>query len=108
MVKFGEDIENGNKKKHKSRNKWKDFGEFLENYWWGLLIAGWILSWIIGDIGDAVRPNVPIVKEKAVVVQIVNERLDDYKVKYINDGAVQVVDLGDNAYVVGDTILIER
>ncbi len=32
MVKFGDNLDKENSKKSKPRNKWKDFGEFLENY----------------------------------------------------------------------------
>lgn len=106
MVKLGEDHKEENN--HKPRNKWKDFGEFLENYWWGILIGGWVLSWLIGDIGDVFKPEAQIVKEKAVVIEVVDKNFEDYKVKYLSDGAVQVVDLGDDAYVVGDTVLAER
>ena len=105
MVKIGDKLDEG--KSHKPRNKWKDFGEFLENYWWGLLIAGVVLSWIIGDVGDAFKPNTPIIKEKAVVVNV-EDSYEDYKVKYLSDGAVAIIDLGDDGYVVGDTVLAER
>ena len=105
MVKIGDKLDEG--KSHKPRNKWKDFGEFLENYWWGILIAGWVLSWLIGDFGDAFKADVPVVKEKAVIIKVLDS-YEDYKVKYLSDGSVQVVDLGDDAYAVGDTVLIER
>jgi len=105
MVKLGE--EHKEEKNQKPRNKWKDFGEFLENYWLGLLIFGWILSFIIGDIGEALNHNEIIVKEKAVVIEIL-DTYENYKVKYLSDGTVTVVDLGNAAYVIGDTILTER
>jgi len=108
MVKLGEDYKEDKKEVIvKPRNKWKDFGEFLEDHWWGLLIAGLILSWVIGDIGDAVKPYTPIVKEKAVIVEVLDS-YEDYKVKYLSDGVLQVVDLGNDAYIVGDTVLAER
>jgi hypothetical protein len=105
MVKLGQDYENKNPK---PRNRWKEFGEFLEDYWWGLLIAGWVVFGGIEGIIKAGQPNTPKEKERAVVVEVVENGIDDYKVKYLSDGAVQVVDLGNDAYIVGDTVLAER
>ena len=106
MVKLGEDYKE-DKNAPKKRNHFKDFGEFLENYWWGLLIFGWIVFGGVEGIIKAGRPEVPVQKEMAVVIQV-EDGYEDYKVKYLSDGAVQVIDLGDDGYVVGDTVLAER
>ena len=84
-----------------------DWEKFWDSFpWWGILIGLLILGSVVTEIMEAAKPDAP--KEKAVVVEVVNARLDDYKVKYLSDGAVQVVDLGDDAYVVGDTVLTKR
>ena len=103
MVKLGEDHKEENN--HKPRNKWKEFGEFLEDYWWGLLIFGWVVFGGIEGIVKAGQPEAP--KYPAVVVEVLDS-YEDYKVKYLNDGAVMVVDLGEDDYVKGDTVLVER
>jgi hypothetical protein len=104
MVKIGDDFNEKKEKSEKKRFVWEDFGEFLEEYWWGLLIAGAIIFGGIEGIVKAVQPNAP--KEVAVIIEVVDEKLDDYKVKF-NDGVTKVIDLEDG-YVVGDTILTER
>jgi hypothetical protein len=107
MVKLGDEYRE--EKREKPRNKWQDFGEFLEDHWWGLLIGALIISWLIGDIGDVFKPNVPIVKEQAVVIEYVEdaEFFDHYKIQFLSDRSVRMEDL-DNGIAVGDTISIER
>jgi hypothetical protein len=106
MVKLGDDF---NKKKEQPvkeiKTTMKDFGEFLEEYWWTLLIIGFLIFGGIEGIIKAGNPDAP--KYPAVVVEVVSEKLDDYKVKFIDDGTVAVVDLKDG-FVVGDTVLTEK
>ena len=82
-----------------------DWIEFFSESWWWFLIIGFVIFGGIEGIIAAKQPPAP--KERAVVVEDVSG-IDDYKVKYLSDGAVQVVDLGDNSYIVGDTVLTER
>ena len=104
MVKLGDNFDEKKGKPEKKRIDLKDFGEFLEEYWWTLLIIGFLIFGGVEGIIKAGKPNAP--KEVAIIIEVVNEDFDDYKVRF-NDGVTKVIDLEDG-YVVGDTILTER
>jgi len=82
-----------------------DWGDFFSESWWWILIVGWVIFGGIEGIIKAKQPAAP--KEQAVIIEVVDEKWDDYKVRFISDGTVDVVDL-DNGFIVGDTVLVKR
>lgn len=90
--------------KRKERFDWEKFWDSFP--FWGFIIGLLVLGMVIEGIIGATKPE-PI-KEPAVVIEVIDARLDDYKVKYLFDGVVQVVDLNDDNYIVGDTVLVKR
>ena len=82
-----------------------DWIEFFEESWWWFLIIGFIVFGGVEGIIEARKPDA--LKYPAVIVEVVNEKTDDYKVKFIDDGTILVVDL-DDGYAVGDTVSLEK
>ncbi len=91
--------------KRRERFDWEEFWDSFP--WWGIIIGIIVIGSFITGIIESKNPRPEEPKHKAIVIELPELRHDNHKVKFIDDGIVDVRYL-EKGYSVGDTILIEK
>ena len=104
MVKIGEDFDKKDRQREKRGFDWE---KFWDNFPWFWIVVAFII--VSGGVEEMIRAKHPVPMERAVIIEYVEDAsFDHYKIQFLSDRTVKMVDYPDNGYAVGDTVLIER